>query len=68
MQKRIKQVIADLGCICQFYSITFSPERECRLQEYRNERLDDLSKEIFDTLIQDWKIHYLLLQNHLYNR
>ncbi|QSS55551.1 hypothetical protein I7I53_03462 [Histoplasma capsulatum var. duboisii H88] len=65
MRQRIKQVIEDLRCICQFYSITFSPERECRLQEYRNERLNDLSKEHFDTLTQDGKIDYL---NHLYYR
>ncbi|KKZ68557.1 hypothetical protein EMCG_05844 [[Emmonsia] crescens] len=65
MQQRIERVTEDLKCINIFYNISFSPERASRLQEYYNEQLNDLSKEDFDTFIQEDKIDYLLLQNHL---
>ncbi|KLJ05632.1 hypothetical protein EMPG_09341 [Blastomyces silverae] len=65
MQQRIERVTEDLKCLDKFYNIPFSPERVSRLQAYYNEQLSDLSKEEFDTLSQQDKIDYLLLQNYL---
>lgn len=65
MQQRIMRITEDVGALGEFYNIDISPQRVERLEEYYNEQLTQLKDQPFDSLDQQDKVDYLLIQNYM---
>ena len=65
MQQRIERVREDLDNLEHFYNIDVSPHRSERLRKYYEDQLTDLRKAPFESLDQEGKTDFLLLQNYL---
>lgn len=65
MQQRIERVREDLDNLEHFYNIDVSPHRSERLRKYYEDQLIDLRKAPFESLDQEGKTDFLLLQNYL---
>ncbi|KAF4632224.1 hypothetical protein G7Y89_g5902 [Cudoniella acicularis] len=65
IRQRIERVSADISDIDQFYNIASSPTRHSRFHSYYTSELSSLKNVPFNSLNQEGKIDYLLLQNHL---
>ena len=66
IQTTIQTFAADLADIQSFLSISFSPTRAAKVQEFLTSALASLSDKFdFDLLPQDDQVDYLLLQSHI---
>ena len=65
MRQRIERVRADLRDIEKFYNINISPNRQAQLRKYYVRQLTELHTSNFNTLSQQGKVDYLLLQNFI---
>jgi uncharacterized protein (DUF885 family) len=66
IQTTIRTFTADLADIQSFLSISFSPTRSQKVEGLLTSTLTSLSADFdFDTLSQDDKVDYLLLQSHI---
>lgn len=66
IQATIRTFTADLADIQSFLSISFSPTRSQKVEGFFTSTLTSLSADFdFDTLSQDDKVDYLLLQSHI---
>lgn len=65
MPDRISRVTNDENDLKAFWSTSFSPNRYHALSEFYTHELRSLAQAAFDTLDQEGRVDYLLLQNYL---
>ncbi|KKY20011.1 putative x-pro dipeptidyl-peptidase [Phaeomoniella chlamydospora] len=65
IKQRINWFREDFREIDRFYNVSFSSTRSTRLQKFYDEHLTGLSEISFDSLSQEGKVDYILLQNYI---
>lgn len=65
MRAIIESYVVDRGSLTRSYPVSISPARQARFRKFYSDALEQIQKVDFDSMSQEGKVDYLLLQNHL---